>query len=60
MMDYLKNNPKLVQFGIVLIVFFILMSMTGEYKDIILLRDGFANKVNSGEIDALAKHLLMV
>ena len=54
MMDYLKNNPKLVQFGIVLIVFFILMSMTGEYKDIILLRDGFANKVNSGEIDAIA------
>jgi glycine betaine/proline transport system permease protein len=29
------------------------MSMTGEYHDIILLRDGFANKVNSGEIDAI-------
>ena len=52
-MEFLKNNPKLLQFGIVLIVFFILMSMTGEYHDIILLRDGFANKVNSGEIDAI-------
>ena len=52
-MEFLKNNPKLLQFGIVLIVFFILMSMTGEYHDIILLRDGFANKVNSGEIDAV-------
>ena len=29
------------------------MSMTGEYHDIILLRDGFANKVKSGEIDAI-------
>ena len=52
-MEFLKNNPKLLQFGIVLIVFFIFMSMTGEYHDIILLRDGFANKVNSGEIDAV-------
>ena len=52
-MEFLKNNPKLLQFSIVLIVFFILMSMTGEYHDIILLRDGFANKVNSGEIDAI-------
>ena len=52
-MEFLKNNPKLLQFGIVLIVFFILMSMTGDYHDIILLRDGFANKVNSGEIDAV-------
>ena len=52
-MEFLKNNPKLLQFGIVLIVFFILMSMTGDYHDIILLRDGFANKVNSGEIDAI-------
>ncbi|AXE61976.1 proline/glycine betaine ABC transporter permease [Candidatus Thioglobus sp. NP1] len=52
-MEFLKNNPKLLQFVIVLIVFFILMSMTGEYHDIILLRDGFANKVNSGEIDAI-------
>ena len=52
-MEFLKNNPKLLQFGIVLIVFFILMSMTGEYHDIILLRDGFANKVKSGEIDAV-------
>ena len=52
-MEFLKNNPKLLQFGIVLIIFFILMSMTGEYHDIILLRDGFANKVNSGEIDAI-------
>ncbi|MDA8905628.1 ABC transporter permease subunit [Candidatus Thioglobus sp.] len=52
-MEFIKNNPKLLQFGIVLIVFFILMSMTGEYHDIILLRDGFANKVKSGEIDAI-------
>ena len=52
-MEFIKNNPKLLQFGFVLIVFFILMSMTGEYHDIILLRDGFANKVKSGEIDAI-------
>ena len=52
-MEFLKNNPKLIQFGIVLIIFFILMSMTGEYRDIISLRDGFTNKVNSGEIDAV-------
>ena len=52
-MEFLKNNPKLLQFGIVLIVFFILMSMTGEYHDIISLRDGCANKVKSGEIDAI-------
>ncbi len=54
MISYFKNNPKVFQFAIVLIVFFILMSMTGEYKDIISLRDGFSKKVNSGEIQAIA------
>ena len=53
-MEFLKNNPKLFQFGIVLIVFFILMSMTGEYHDIISLRDGFSKKVAAGEIHAVA------
>jgi|TARA_B110000285_G_scaffold22245_1_gene21506 glycine betaine/proline transport system permease protein len=53
-MEFIKNNPKLLQFGFVLIVFFILMSMTGEYHDIISLRDGFSKKVASGEIEAVA------
>jgi glycine betaine/proline transport system permease protein len=53
-MEFIKNNTKLLQFGFVLIVFFILMSMTGEYHDIISLRDGFSKKVASGEIEAVA------
>jgi glycine betaine/proline transport system permease protein len=53
-MDYLTKHPKLVQFGALIIVFFILMSMTGEYAGYLELRDGFSNKVESGEIHAVA------
>ena len=53
-MDYLTKHPKLVQFGALIIVFFILMSMTGEYAGYLELRDGFSNKVESGEIKAVA------
>ena len=53
-MDYITRHHKLLQFGVVLITFFILMSMTGEYSDYLLLRDGFNNKVDSGEIQAVA------
>ena len=53
-MNYLLKHPKLLQFGIVLIVFFILMSMTGDYSNHLLLRDAFIKKVNSGDIQAVA------
>jgi len=53
-MDYLTKHPKLIQFGALLIVFFILMSMTGEYASYLELRDGFGNKVESGKIQAVA------
>ena len=53
-MNYLLKHPKLLQFGIVLIVFFILMSMTGDYSNHLLLRDDFIKKVNSGDIQAVA------
>ena len=43
-MNYLLKHPKLLQFGIVLIVFFILMSMTGDYSNHLLLRDAFIKK----------------
>ena len=45
-MDYLTKHPKLVQFGALMIVFFILMSITGEYASYLELRDGFGNKLN--------------
>ena len=53
-MEYLTKHPKLIQFGALLIVFFILMSMTGEYATYLELRDGFSNKVESGKIQAVA------
>ena len=53
-MHYLTKYPKLIQFGVLIIVFFILMSMTGEYAGYLELRDGFSNKVESGKIQAVA------
>ena len=47
---YLTDRPKLMQFSVVLIVFFILMSMTGEYHDLMVQRDSFAKAVNRGNI----------
>ena len=49
-MDYLKKNPKLVQFGFVLIGFAILILMTGQYSEIIDTRDSFIKSVDRGEI----------
>ena len=49
-MDYLKKNPKLIQLGIVLIGFVILILMTGQYSEIIDVRDGFTKAVEKGEI----------
>ena len=50
--NYLSERPKLTQFGIVLIVFFILMSMTGLYHDLIVERHLFAKSVVKGEIQS--------
>ena len=50
--NYLSERPKLTQFGIVLIVFFILMSMTGLYHDLIIERHLFAKSVVKGEIQS--------
>ena len=49
-MDYLKKNPKLVQLGVVLIGFVVLILMTGQYSDIIDARDGFTKAVEKGQI----------
>ena len=49
-MNYLKKNPKLVQFGFVLIGFAILILMTGQYSEIIDTRDSFIKSVDRGEI----------
>jgi len=53
-MDYLKKNPKLAQLGIVLIGFVVLILMSGQYSDIIDVRDGFTKAVEKGEIAAVA------
>ena len=50
--NYLSQRPKLTQFSIVLIVFFILMSMTGLYHDLIVERHLFAKSVDKGEIQS--------
>ena len=52
--NYLSERPKLTQLGIVLIVFFILMSMTGHYHDLIVERHLFAKSVVKGEIQSSA------
>jgi len=53
-MDYLKKNPKLAQLGIVLIGFAVLILMSGQYSEIIDVRDGFTKAVEKGEIAAVA------
>ena len=52
--NYLSERPKLTQLGIVLIVFFILMSMTGQYHDLIVERHLFAKSVIKGGIQSTA------
>ena len=52
-MNYFLKNPKLVQFGAVLIGFAILVLMTGQYSEIIDARDGFSKAVERGEIVAM-------
>ena len=52
-MDYLKKNPKLAQLGIVLIGFAVLILMSGQYSEIIDVRDGFTKAVEKGEITAV-------
>ena len=49
--NYFTKHPKLIQFSVVLIVFFILVSMTGEYHDLIIERDSFIKDVNNGSIE---------
>ena len=50
--NYLSERPKLTLLGSVLIVFFILMSMTGHYHDLIVERHLFAKSVDKGEIQS--------
>ena len=45
-----KKNPKLIQLAFVLIGFAVLMLMTGQYSEIIDVRDGFIRAVESGDI----------
>lgn len=52
-MEFLTKNKKLVQLAIVFIGFFILVLMTGQYSDIIDVRDGFTNAVEDGKIVAV-------
>ena len=49
-MNYYSKNPKLVQLGFVLIGFVILILMTGQYSEIIDVRDDFTKAVERGEI----------
>ena len=49
-MDYYSKHPKLIQLGIVLFGFVILILMTGQYSEIIDTRDSFIKAVDRGEI----------
>ncbi len=49
-MNYYSKNSKLIQLGIVLFGFFALILMTGQYSEIIDVRDGFTKAVERGEI----------
>ena len=53
-MNHLAKHVKLVQLGIVLIGFVTLILMTGQYSEIIDVRDGFTKAVEKGEIAAVA------
>ncbi len=50
-MNLYSKNPKLIQLGIVLIGFIGLILMTGQYSEIIDVRDGFSKAIEKGEID---------
>ena len=52
-MNHLAKHVKLVQLGIVLIGFVALILMTGQYSDVIDVRDGFTKAVQKGEIVAV-------
>ena len=58
-MDYLTKHPKLVQFGALIIVFFILMSMTGEYAGYLELRDALVIKLNPEKYRLLPVFLIL-
>jgi len=49
-LSYLTGRPKLLQFATILIVFLLLVSMTGEYHDLMIERDSFAKAVKKGHI----------
>jgi len=53
-MDYYSKHPKLIQLGIVLFGFVILILMTGQYSEIIDTRDSFIKAVDRGEIVPVA------
>ena len=52
MNTFYKEHPKLVQFGLILIVFFLLISMTGEYHDLMVVRGDFAKAVSKDHIQS--------
>lgn len=49
--NYFVKRPKLFQFSVLLVLFFILVSMTGEYHEYIIERDKFIKAFNNGEIE---------
>ena len=49
-MEFIKNNPKLSQLAFVLVGFVVLILMTGQYSEIIDVRDGFTKAVARGDI----------
>ncbi|HCH22670.1 MAG TPA: glycine/betaine ABC transporter [Oceanospirillaceae bacterium] len=50
--DFFTSRPKLLQFGAILILFTLFVQMTGDYQQLISVRDNFANAVNNGDIQA--------
>ena len=51
-MNFIQKNPKLIQLGFVLLGFVVLVMMTGQYSEIIDIRDGFIKAVERGEISS--------
>ena len=49
-MNFIQKNPKLIQLGFVILGFVVLVMMTGQYSEIIDIRDGFIKAVERGEI----------
>ena len=49
-LNFSTKHPKLIQFGFVLIGFFVLILMTGHYSEIIDVRDGFTRAIEKGDI----------